>query len=176
MWADGPVMEVHEGLGKRVPVLAGEADWQRAQFKDPECCRVSVFRAHQTAQEKRRPRGLSGKKHRVPDDEGFISIGQSQRDGWFRSHSLSSVTITALKRGYFLRLIVHVESSPPDSLGGWNEGEGGAEIRGDGADGSRSLSARVSLFHLNRPVRLHCSRATVWCSVLAAGWVNNMLM
>lgn len=47
--ADSPLMEVHEGYGKRVPVLAERGDWQLPQIKHPECCRVSVSRAHQTA-------------------------------------------------------------------------------------------------------------------------------
>ncbi len=51
--------EVRKGLGKRVPALAEAAYWQLPLLNHPEWCRVSVFRAHQTAQEKRRPQGLS---------------------------------------------------------------------------------------------------------------------
>ncbi len=47
------------------------------------------------------------------------------------------------------------EMSSPGSLGGWNKREGWAETREDGADGSRNLSAQVSLLYLNRPVQLH---------------------
>lgn len=84
----------------------------------------------------------------------FISAGQSQRDGCCRLDSFSFVIIGALKRGYFLRFIVQDERSTPGSLG-CNEGEGWAEIREDGADGSRNLSAQVSQLYLSRPVRFH---------------------
>lgn len=83
-------------------------------------------------------------------------------------------------QGCFLRL------SSLGCLGWWGTGEGWAEI-GDEADGSRNLSAQVSLFYLNRPVQLHWGEAASAAepthereleseAQLAAGWVNNMLM
>lgn len=159
MWADGPVMEVQEGFGKRVPVLAEAADWQLPQFKHPERCRVSVFRAHQTAQEKRRPRGLSEKNTQCPGWWGiYFSRAKSER--WL----VQIRFLLFCQRGSETSPRSEVYSAgwaELSGLSGWvKRGEGGAEIREDGADGSGNLSAQVSLFHLNRPVQLHRRDAT----------------
>lgn len=128
-------MEGHEGFGERVPVLAEAGDWQLPRFKHPESCRVSVFRAHQTAQEKRRPRGLC-----VPDDEVFISAVQRQKDGCFWLNSSPAVIIRGSKMGLLSGGLCAGWAELSGAL--W-EGEmrveGWAEIREDGADGSRNL-------------------------------------
>lgn len=127
----GPVIDVPVGFGKQVLVLAGEAEWQLRQFKHPECCRVSVFTAHQTADEE-----TPSKKQCVLEDEVFISTRQSH--GEVSSDQISSL---ALKLGYFLRFIVQHE----------------AETR-ERANGSR-ITTQVSLLYLSRPVQLHAGDA-----------------
>lgn len=83
----------------------------------------------------------------------YFIRGKSRRDVGFK---LDSVVITgALKQDFWgSRSGAGIELRARASQGGWNEGEGWAEIRDGGADGSGNLAAQVSLLYLNRPAEL----------------------
>lgn len=69
--------------------------------------------------------------------------------------SSSSVIIKAQKGSYFSRLLVQGMLILQALWVEEKRNEGWAEIREDGADGSRKLSAQVSLLYLDKPLQLH---------------------
>lgn len=71
-----------------------------------ECYRVCFQSTSNSSGEETSSGTLIEKKDCAPDDEVFISARQSQKDGWFRLDSFSSVIIRALKGSYFLRFVV----------------------------------------------------------------------
>ena len=124
----------------------------------------------------------SVKKQCVPDDEVLISVGQSRKDVWFRLDSLSfknEATLWGLWRrmSWALRALWVGEIRGRMS---WNERRWSWWQQEPLCLGFTALPQQTCSVTLKRCS--YCSRANTWegtgawCSDLAAGWVNNMLM
>lgn len=180
------MIKVHAGFGKQVLVLA-EINWLAATtIQTSRVLQGFCFQSTSNSSGEEMSSGTLEKKFKKKKKKCLrwwdihFTLAKPKRCRL----QLDSVIIRALKQGYFLRFVMQDE---PGSLAWWNEGEGWAEIREDGADGGRKVSTQVSQFYLNSSVQLHRTRSLcrpantweqtgVWRSMLAAGRENNMLM
>lgn len=134
-------MKVHAGFGKQVLVVA-EINWLAATtIQTSRVLQGFCFQSTSNSSGEEMSSGTlekSLKKNCLRWWDIHFTLAKPKR----RRLQLDSVIIRALKQGYFLRFVMQDELG---SLAWWNEGEGRAEIREDGADGGSKVSTQVSV-------------------------------